>query len=226
MTRIVAISDTHRLHGSVDIPDGDVLVHAGDFCNRGELREVPGFLLWLDALPHPHKVLIAGNHDECFQKQPHDVAHMLTHACTVTYLQDSGCEIGGLSFFGSPWQPEFFDWAFNLPRGEALARKWRQIPTSTDVLITHGPPRGVLDVSSRGEACGCDDLLEAVEEKRPRVHIFGHIHEGHGWTRRGETLFVNASSCTAAYRPTNKPIVIDVPMVGDAVVVEGEGARA
>jgi len=140
----------------------------------------------------------------------------------VIYLQDSGCEIEGLRFWGSPWQPWFMDWAFNLPRkGEKLRAKWNLIPMDTDVLITHGPPYGVLDevrprMTAWGPAeegsghLGCEELAIRLAAVRPRVHVFGHIHDGYGIHKQAGTTYVNASICTEEYRPTNPPIVIDL----------------
>src|SRR3954451_8476125 len=119
--RIIAISDTHGLHNAISIPDGDVLVHAGDLTCDGEIGEVVVFNEFLSTLPHPHKVVIAGNHDWCFQQTPEVCAELLTNA---VYLQDSAIIIDGVKFYGSPWQPWLYDWAFNLPRGPKIREKW------------------------------------------------------------------------------------------------------
>ncbi len=217
--RIVCLSDTHNLHRQVEVPDADVLVHAGDLTLGGSAAEVSAFAEWFKGLPHPHKVVIAGNHDWLFEREPDQARRLLGD---VSYLQDEGLEIEGLRFWGSPWQPWFLSWAFNLPRGQALREKWAQIPGDTDVLITHGPPHGLHDrvgkafprvvsaVMGHGEHAGCRDLLEAVTRIAPRLHVFGHIHEGYGSTRCGRTLHVNASICDAAYRPSNAPVVVDL----------------
>ncbi|MDF1816105.1 MAG: hypothetical protein P1V20_28145, partial [Verrucomicrobiales bacterium] len=113
--------------------------------------------------------------------------------------------------WGSPWQPEFHDWSFNLPRGSALAEKWALIPEDTDILITHSPPRGILDLCSHGGREGCDDLLKRVVELRPALHLFGHIHEAHGKEFHNETNYINASICNLGYRPVNSPFVWDLP---------------
>jgi Icc-related predicted phosphoesterase len=189
--KIVCISDTHARHHLTVVPDGDILVHGGDITRHGSLEDVESFDLWLGTLPHKHKVMICGNHDFCFQKQPAEARGRITNAI---YLEDSGCEIEGLSFYGSPWQPWFFDWAFNLPRGEALAEMWAKIPLGVDVLITHGPPQGILDETNRGESVGCRDLLERVLKIKPRLHVFGHIHEAAGRLKIEDTIFVNAST--------------------------------
>jgi predicted phosphohydrolase len=129
--RLVLISDTHQRHDQLTVPDGDVLVHAGDFSTRGGVEEVARFNAWLGTLKHKHKVVIAGNHDFLFEREPTLARSMLTN---VTYLEDSGVTIEGLRFWGSPWQPRFFDWAFNLERGAPLTEKWNLIPTGVDVL--------------------------------------------------------------------------------------------
>jgi len=119
------------------------------------------------------------------------------------------CIIDGIKLWGSPWQPEFCNWAFNLPRGEALREKWQMIPEDTDVLITHGPPLGILDNIAGGPALGDADLLDEVTNiVKPKVHIFGHIHDGYGTQREGETTFVNASLLDEWYNVANTPIEV------------------
>jgi len=205
--RIVCLSDTHSRHGDVVVPDGDVLVHAGDFTKRGSEREVASFDAWLGTLPHRHKLVVAGNHDFLFESAPQVARTLLAHAA---YLEDSGCEIDGLRFWGSPWQPRFFDWAFNLERGEPLRRKWERISDLVDVLITHTPPHGILDRVWSGQEVGCEELTAAVARLRPRLHVFGHIHEAHGVRETPATRYVNACICDLAYEPAQPPIVIDL----------------
>ena len=205
--RIVCISDTHARHRSITMPPGDILIHAGDLTRLGEEEDVVEFDRWLGTLLYRHKIVIAGNHDFLFERQPERARRLITNAA---YLQDEGIEIEGLRLWGSPWQPWFYDWAFNLPRGEALAAKWRLIPARTDILVTHGPPLGIGDRTVRGEQVGCADLLDAVRRLEPRLHVFGHIHEGYGVVRTGRTTFVNACTCDVAYRPLNPPCVVDI----------------
>ncbi len=204
--RIVAISDTHTLHGGLTIPDGDVLIHAGDLTNHGSLADVEQFNEFLGKLPHPHKLIIAGNHDFCFEHGPAEARAFITNAI---YLEDTGIQIDDVYFYGSPWQPAFFNWAFNLNHDSELREKWDLIPDNTDVLITHGPPFGFGDRTFRGKNAGCRELLKAVERLKPKLHIFGHIHEGYGITSNEHTKFINASSCTLGYQPINQPIVIE-----------------
>lgn len=189
--RIVCVSDTHARHHLTQLPPGDILVHAGDVTSHGSLEDVEKFNEWLGKLPHAHKVVICGNHDFCFQERAAEARARITNA---VYLEDSGCELAGLTFYGSPWQPWFGGWAFNLPRGEALARVWANIPVGVDVLITHGPPEGILDRTRRGDFAGCRDLFDRVLEVKPRLHVFGHIHEAAGRTDIDDTVFVNAST--------------------------------
>jgi predicted phosphodiesterase len=213
MTKIAIISDTHGLHDHVRVPPCDILIHAGDLTRDIGRKSLQEFLVWLERQPAPHKILIAGNHDGAFQKWPDLAVQMVKeYAPSVTYLQDSGCEIGGLKFWGSPYTPTFFDWYFMRDRGADIKRHWDMIPEGLDVLITHGPPEGIFDVSSYdNKGYGCKDLLEAVKRVKPRVHCFGHFHATNGQTKVGDTLFINATICNEAYKPVNQPVVIDLP---------------
>lgn len=126
------------------------------------------------------------------------------------YLQDSEVVVDGWRVWGSPWQPEFCDWAFNLPRGSKLKEKWDLIPDDIDVLITHGPPVRHGGTISRGVDVGCEDLMEAVLKLQPLVHVFGHVHEGYGVTYESGITFINASTCTHNYCADNPPCVFDL----------------
>ncbi|KAJ8924610.1 hypothetical protein NQ315_000760 [Exocentrus adspersus] len=129
------------------------------------------------------------------------------------YLEDSGVELYGIKIYGSPWQPEFGHWAFNLPRGEACLSKWNLIPDNTEVLITHTPPLGHGDLACSGVRAGCVELLNTVQNRIvPKYHIFGHIHEGYGVTSDGKIIFINASTCDINYIPNNLPVVFDIPL--------------
>jgi Icc-related predicted phosphoesterase len=205
--RIVCMSDTHGRHRRLTVPDGDLLIHAGDITRHGHLDELDDFNLWLGSLPHRHKVLIAGNHDFCFQEQPWSARGRITNA---TYLEDSSTEINGLTIYGSPWQPFFGGWAFNLHRGEPLAEVWARIPDDTDILVTHGPPQGILDRNRSGDLCGCRDLLVRLMELRPRLHVFGHIHESAGRLDIHRTTFVNSSVAPGPECPLREPIVVEL----------------
>jgi predicted phosphohydrolase len=110
--RLVAVADTHLFHDELVVPDGDVFVHAGDMCRGGSLEELERAVKWIRALPHRTKVIVAGNHDFAFAEHPDEARAMMEG---FVYLQDSAATIDGVSFWGSPWQPEFNDWAFKIP---------------------------------------------------------------------------------------------------------------
>ena len=213
MKRIVFISDTHNYHKYVQLPKGEILVHAGDISGQGKPEEVGPFFDWLEekSKEFEHIIFIAGNHDMSFEyKHPWLQSWLSKLPANVHYLEDSEIVIDGIKFYGSPWQPEFFDWAFNLPRGKELANKWAQIPKDTDVLITHGPPYGICDYTLRDNIhVGCADLLDRVFLIQPKIHVFGHIHEGYGYKVLNGTTFINASTCNLRYSPDNDPVCVD-----------------
>eukprot|EP00298_Acanthocystis_sp_HF-20_P030597 c980_g1_i1.p1 GENE.c980_g1_i1~~c980_g1_i1.p1 ORF type:complete len:290 (+),score=104.97 c980_g1_i1:36-872(+) len=227
MIRFVCISDTHGMHSKIpNIPEGDVLIHAGDITNVGEPSQFRSFDEWIGNLPHKYKVVIAGNHDTTIQKgfsethpryrhtaaQAAEAQEILQKTKNFIYLEDQSVNILGYNIFGSPWQPEFCDWAFNLDRGTPCRLAWEKIPTETEILITHGPPVGYGDRCASGHRAGCVDLLATIQERvNPLYHISGHIHEGYGVKADGLTTYINASTCTFNYRPTNPPIVFDLP---------------
>lgn len=209
--KIVCISDTHEQEDQLNLPEGDVLVHAGDITYRGDIGPLSKFRYWLKAQPFKHKIVISGNHDFCFQNRNHDIAVKLVEEAGAIYLQDSGVVIDGVSFWGSPWQPWFHNWAFNLMRGKSIAAKWALIPDDTQVLITHGPMKNILDKVPGGDNVGCEELAARINNlKELRAHICGHIHYGYGLMEIANIQFVNAASCTEAYKPTNPPIVIEL----------------
>lgn len=214
MPRIVCLSDTHGSHRDIEIPDGDVLIHAGDFCNYGTLGEVAEFAGWFERQPHPHKAVVAGNHDwplEVSRAMAEEV--LLGYSDNIHYLQDSGVEVLGLSVYGTPWQPAFNGWAFNLPRhGVELRRKMEQIPKGLDILVTHSAPYGTLDYPppDREKSLGCERLAEALVTRRPRLHVFGHIHSGYGREEHSYGVSVNASLCDQDYRRGGLPWVVDL----------------
>ena len=211
MMKITFISDTHGRHEHLTskaynniLGSGDVLVHAGDCTNVGKTHEIKEFLDWFSNTEFTHKIFIAGNHDFGFE-HVHDIAPEYKNK-GVHYLFDNEVVIDGVKFYGSPWQPEFYNWAFNLPRGEKLAEKWKKIPGNTDVLITHGPARGMLDHTISGELVGCEDLFNRVMEVQPKIHVCGHIHWAYGQKNFFGTEFLNASVLNERYQYENKPI--------------------
>lgn len=224
--RFVCISDTHNKTDGLSIPHGDVLLHAGDFSRVGYPDEVAHFNRFLRTLNHTHKIVIAGNHDLTFDTEKFEIFSQgqfkflrnvdfskvkeLLNACI--YLEDAEIEVFGYKIYGSPWQPVFHDWGFNLPRGPVIAHKWSLIPNDTDILITHGPPMYKKDMCFKGYHVGCEDLKARVEEVKPLVHVFGHVHEDYGVDRDEHTTYINAATCNMKHRPTHKPIVFDLPV--------------
>ena len=232
--RIVTISDTHGKHRKLTennmLPDGDIIIHAGDFTNTGEIKQIKDFCNWFSTLPFQYKIVIAGNHDLTLDPEWYrndnswrglglrrrnvgDKGIEIIRSCkNLIYLEEDTVEIEGYKFFGSPYQPEFCNWAFNLTRGKKCDDHWVKIPDDTDILITHGPPLGHGDKCKNGFRAGCFDLLRHVQKRvKPIIHIFGHIHEDYGTTTNGTTTFINASSCNYSYMASQKPIVCDIP---------------
>ena len=214
--KIVCISDTHNCNEQVTVPDGDMLIHSGDATIKGTDQEIIDFIHWFSNLPHKYKIFVAGNHDWLFELN-NRFARLLLADSGIIYLQDSSTEIEGLKIYGSPWQPRFFDWAFNLMRGPELTEKWRLIPEDVDILITHGPPNGILDEVQRQwgiENTGCEELRKRVDDisanGKLKLHVFGHIHCGHGRYEHNSVTFINASICDEAYNPTQPPFIFDI----------------
>lgn len=235
--RIVCISDTHGLHNIMEdynqLPKGDILIHAGDCTNVGKPQEVIDFVEWfMNVKGFSSKIFIAGNHDFAFEKKnlPHHRGDFDWYwnlmneenlsQSDVIYLEDDEFVIESSEFskpikiYGTPWQPEFYNWAFNLPRqGKELEEKWSKIPDDTDILISHSPPHGCRDfVKDRfgPTSVGCELLRHRVEQIKPILNIFGHIHEAYGCVYVKDTAYINASICDERYVPKNKPIIIDL----------------
>lgn len=211
MPRIVAISDIHNNIQRVKLPEGDILAVAGDLTSRGTLEEIAVFSHHLSKLKnkYEHIVVTPGNHDFFCEQSPTLAREMIGEHCH--YLIDEEVTLEGIRFWASPWQPWYHDWAYNLSRGSAIKEKWDLIPSGIDFLITHGPPYGIGDFTYYDKKhVGCVDLLQAVERIKPKVHIFGHIHEGYGQWEVGGIKFYNVSTCTLRYDPANAPVVVDL----------------
>lgn len=215
--RIVAVADTHLFHGELSVPAGDLFIHAGDMCRGGELEELAEAASWIRSLPHRHKVIVSGNHDWAFVNTPEAARRLFGEQ--VIYLQDSLATIEGLRLWGSPWQPAYNDWAFNLPRGKQLAARWALIPEGIDILITHGPPAGIGDHYSDVGRQGCEDLRARIGEVKPRLHLFGHIHQDGGFWQNGSTFFANVTTWECERAPTvleldpqtRRVVPVDIP---------------
>jgi len=217
--KITFISDTHNKHSQVtsSLPGGDLLIHAGDMSSMGRRNEVQQFLEWFNGLDnYTHKIFIAGNHDWGFQDDPKMCQEQLELYNKVTYLQDNLEVIGedyetAVKVYGSPWQPEFYNWAFNLPRmGWELEVKWNDIPMNTDILVTHGPALGQLDtVVGQGVPLGCELLAERIKVVKPKIHVCGHIHTGYGYKFVDGTHYFNATVLDERYTFTQKPMTVE-----------------
>lgn len=187
---IVCISDTHNSQPT--LPDGDILIHAGDLTQSGSLKELRAAVDWLRAQSHPIKIVVAGNHDLCLDANYNNNTHSATDHVSLSssidwediiYLQNTEttvtCQNGrSIHIYGSPCSSRHGNWAFQYPRSENI---WKgNIPGNVDILVTHGPPRAHLDLNF-----GCVHLLDELWRVRPRLHIFGHVHEGAGteWLR-------------------------------------------
>ena len=218
--RITCFSDTHTRHDEItaDLPGGHLLLYAGDLMNSGRnIEDIKSFCSWFDGLDaYDTKVFIAGNHDRMFQDFPEKAMEIVNSYKNITYLQDSLLEVGDdedtIKIYGSPWQPWFYDWAFNLPRnGMGLAAKWEAIPEDTDIVITHGPAYGYVDtvVGRRYDHLGCELLAERLEVIKPKIHLCGHIHTGQGIMSIEHTHFINAAVLNEQYNYTQPPLTFD-----------------
>ncbi|MBX9671337.1 MAG: metallophosphatase domain-containing protein [Candidatus Obscuribacterales bacterium] len=207
--KIVAISDTHN--HQVDLPEGDLLIVAGDLTGTGTLSQVAKFNDYLVSQAHKftyRPIVIAGNHDFLFET---DKSVAIQQLSAADYIEDQLVTVNGVKIFGSPWTPTFFDWAFMKDRGEPIRHYWNAIPEGLDLLVTHGPPWGILDFC--GDHVGCADLLTIVTEELktpPKYHIFGHIHEGYGKHITDKTTFLNVAICNERYKPVHPVTVFEI----------------
>jgi Icc-related predicted phosphoesterase len=211
--KLILISDTHGYQ--MPLPDGDILIHAGDLTGSGSVSQCQRELNWLNTQPHKHVVIIAGNHDFAFE-QSHKKDQL--DFGRIVYLCNSEATVEGIRIYGSPVQPRFMDWAFNVERGEAIRKYWDMIPNNVDVLVTHGPPMGILDQASLGSPhLGCEELALAVDRVKPRLHMFGHIHGGRGYKNFNGTEFFNASMVNEAYQPVHEAWEVEFDVTKDEV---------
>ena len=188
ITSLCIISDTHRRHREITIPVCDILIHCGDFCSfqREDLQTLQDVDHWFSESPAKHVVCIGGNHDFLLQSQE----FRFTHA---RLLEDNCVEVSGFTLYGAPWCPDLSGFAYYATADELMDR-WKRIPNGIDILITHTPPYGILDLpTSRANHLGCPYLLEEMKRIRPRLHVFGHVHASHGSNKTQATQYINAS---------------------------------
>ena len=230
--KITFISDTHTFmydnnHKELILEKGDILCFSGDIMSSGfNEGELIHFLKWIAKQPFIYKIFIAGNHDRLLEDNPVLSEEIISQYQTdgVIYLKNSSFEYNGFKFYGTPYQPYFCGWAYNISDSEKLINNYRCIPDDVDVLLTHCPPYGILDQSHKPnylnptgeEHLGSIELKEVLETKSqfgvmPRVIAFGHIHgDGGKKIQIGDTLYINASLCDENYEPTNNIITIEL----------------
>lgn len=230
MVKVVAASDIHGKYAKLVIPEGDILVLAGDLlpnfsADKARDSEIQlqwmkdSFVGWLIGLKSifEHIIIVPGNHDKAFELKEKRCREILSDIDGVKLLINEGTELLGKKFWGSPMSSWFHGqyWSFNLPPSvngfcQAAVDLWKQIPSSLDVLITHGPAYGILDKCDDGRMVGCPHLMQEVFKKQPKVHICGHIHESYGQASYNGTRFYNAAVCTLQYFPLNPPQIIEI----------------
>ena len=198
--KILCVSDLHGY--PPELPPSDMVILAGDYCQGRGKKEWydTHFRAWLETLHREYRwvVGIAGNHD--FGLQDEKFARSLPWV----YLVDEFVEISGLRIYGSPYTPIFHDWAFNESEAE-LEKRWSTIPEGLDILVTHGPPFGILDATQNYEHVGSWALRRKVQEVKPRYHVFGHIHESKGVWTVGKTTHSNVAFVDEHYKPNCLP---------------------
>ena len=214
------ISDTHNLHDELQVPEVDLVVHCGDESTHGNaLKNEPEarkFFAWYVALDIPTKVFVPGNHSTAIEQALVRAADFPE----VAFLIHDQMEWNGLKIFGSPYTPRFHDWAYMKKRTQ-LDALWQSIPEDVDILVTHGPPKGVLDVTRDIESkhlvqVGCAALRRHVDYRiQPKIHAFGHLHDekgvsNYGMYTRGLTQFINCSCCNLAGKLENNGFVVQI----------------
>lgn len=218
--KILCISDTHCRHRYVEMPDLsdiDVLVHSGDITGRGELDTLKDFAEWFSAFPVKHKICIFGNHEVGFQhgkKRPKALKILKDN--DINYLENSSIVIDNLKFYGSPVTPFFYNWEWNYNRGKQIAEQWAKIPNDVNILVTHGPPHGILDLVTNSQGRdphqGCEELAKRLPEFiNLKCHIFGHLHFNGGKQEQiNGVQYVNAAMLNDSYLLVNKPQIIEI----------------
>lgn len=214
--KIIHISDTHEKHQKL-MPflegiDADMIVHSGDVSHFGGKEACINFLEWFSALPFKHKILVPGNHDDyleyTFRYFPLEIER-LVKKYDVKILMNSGVNIDDVQFWGSPFTPAFCDMSFQILNHESDTF-WNQVPSNTDVLITHGPAYGVLDLTREGKHVGCKSLSERIKKLSIKAHLFGHVHESYGEQDLGSYRAFNGA---ALGYDINSPHVFEVEKI-------------
>lgn len=221
--KIAIFGCPHGRHDQLTIPDADILICTGDYTRVDRQSDVTEFLTWFAKQPHAHKILIAGNHNRMAEDNPVLFLRLLKECALphrITYLQDGGTEIMGLKIWGSPVSPSFCDWAFNRDRGAPIRAHWDLIPDDTQILVTHGPAYGHLDLvpaeyvqNGRDRHQGCHDLREVIDTrlKRLKLHCHSHLHsEGCQTKVVNGVTFVNGAVVGEDYRVRGQIQVVNL----------------
>jgi Icc-related predicted phosphoesterase len=214
--KIVAISDTHNKYSKLIIPECDILISAGDYSSRGYSHEVRAFHIWLAKQPAKYKISVQGNHELGVEKDFQTSKLLAEEWCPGVHFIDEGLvEIDGIKIWCSAITPFFCDWAWNRHPNE-IQKHWDMISEDTNILITHGPPYGILDQTTyadgtiRPEHLGCPKLMERIKIVKPDLHFFGHIHHGGGRAVSAfSTTFFNCAICDEMYCPTNPLTIVE-----------------
>lgn len=218
--KVTVIGCTHGRHRQFNLPATQVLVHTGDFSRRGDESDANDFLTWFESQPHEHKLFVCGNHDRISFTQPDTFARLLARcAPSCHYLHERAIEVAGLKWYGGNWTPLFNNWYWMSPRGPAMAAHWAKIPDDTQMLVTHGPPMGHLDLimpafgETRDFHQGCEELRDTIDTrlKSLKAHCFSHLHyEGNTTKVANGVTYVNAAVVDDGYSIRGKVQVIDI----------------
>lgn len=231
MTKLCCISDTHNRHEELILPPADCLVHTGDYSMMGEYAETLEFLHWIAKQGSKYQIVffLSGNHDFMAQDDPESFNELcdLILPANVIHLNEKSHTFDGFTFYGHQFVPDLPNWAFSRSRGKTMKMKTDLIP-KCDVLLSHGPPYGILDIVPRRtwrdeqdedgkwniqdwSNVGCQDLLERVEVIRPKLHAFGHIHEGHSKIYKNNyTTFINCAVLDGSYDFVGNPMIFEI----------------
>ncbi len=229
--KIVALSDTHTMQNKIEIPDGEILIHAGDAGNLGKFEEYYEIGRWFESLKDrfQYRIIVPGNHDQAFQNNAENVLRQWFDDDVICLIDDE-VQLFGYKFYGCPWMPQFYNWAFMMPESE-LAAVYAKIPDDTEILITHSPPFGILDKPAGNgfeshRRCGSQALYDRVKQlPKLKHHIFGHLHYSYGTEKIGDVSFHNVASLNENYRVQNPPQVIEVSHDKETTVSDRDTAR-
>jgi Icc-related predicted phosphoesterase len=212
MLKICAISDVHGRHDSVVVPECDLLISAGDYSFRGQDQEVKSFHEWLNKQPAKYIISVQGNHELGVQANFQWAKRIAEEACPrVIFIEEGLVEIEGINIWCSSTTPYFHNWAYNKFRGDEIKESWDRIPNDIKVLVTHGPPYGILDSTPSGEKVGCEELWKRIVQiPTLQMHIFGHIHCSYGEYHFNGVSYYNVSICDERYKAVNKPVVVEI----------------